>query len=116
MKNITLSLATAFLLASLGSSAELANDLDALAAGQRKGVAILEGWRMDVFGRDALDLVEGRLAFAVVRGKLKMAHIDDIGAKDEPVAHIDEPLGAAIVDDDAPLQISETATAANDED
>jgi ribonuclease D len=92
------------------------DDLEALAAGQRKGVAILEGWRMDVFGRDALDLVEGRLAFAVVKGKLKMAHIDDIGAKDEAIAHIDEAPAAAIEDDDDPLVIAEPNIAANDED
>ena len=71
---------------------------------------------MDVFGRDALDLVEGRLAFAVVKGKLKMAHIDDIGAKDEPVAHIDEAPAAAIEDDDFALVIAEPNVAANDED
>jgi ribonuclease D len=83
------------------------DDLEALAAGQRKGVAILEGWRMDVFGRDALDLVEGRLAFAVVKGKLKMAHIDDIGAKDEPVAHIDDVEPLAIGDDDEPVVVAD---------
>ncbi len=71
---------------------------------------------MDVFGRDALDLVEGRLAFAVVKGKLKMAHIDDIGAKDEAIAHIDEAPAAAIEDDDDPLVIAEPNIAANDED
>ena len=47
-------------------------DLEALAAGQREELSILEGWRFEQFGRDALDLVEGRLAFAVVNGKLKM--------------------------------------------
>jgi ribonuclease D len=92
------------------------DDLEALAAGQRKGVAILEGWRMDVFGRDALDLVEGRLAFAVVRGKLKMAHIDDIGAKDEPVAHIDDIPAAAIEDDEDLLVIAEPIATAKGED
>ncbi len=55
------------------------DDLDALAAGQRKGLAILEGWRFEQFGRDALELVEGKVAFAVVGGKLKMAPIGDIG-------------------------------------
>ncbi|WP_338466556.1 ribonuclease D [Novosphingobium sp. ZN18A2] len=67
------------------------DDLEALAAGQRKDVAILKGWRYEQFGRDALDLVEGKLAFAVVEGKLKMAHIDDIGSSpgDEAVAHVD---------------------------
>jgi ribonuclease D len=53
------------------------DDLELLAAGVRKDVSILEGWRFNVFGRDALDLVEGKLAFAVVNGKLKMTHVDD---------------------------------------
>ena len=48
------------------------DELEALAAGQRDGLAILQGWRFEEFGRDALDLVEGRLAFAIERGKLKM--------------------------------------------
>jgi ribonuclease D len=48
------------------------DELEALAAGQRTGLAILEGWRYDQFGRDALDLVEGRLGFTVLDGKLKM--------------------------------------------
>jgi ribonuclease D len=48
------------------------DELEALAAGVRKDLAILSGWRFDEFGRDALDLVEGRLAFATVGGKLKM--------------------------------------------
>ncbi|RHW17080.1 ribonuclease D [Sphingomonas gilva] len=52
------------------------DDLEALAAGQREGLSILEGWRCDQFGRDALDLVEGRLAFAVVNGKLKMTRTE----------------------------------------
>jgi ribonuclease D len=38
---------------------------------------MLEGWRFDQFGRDALDLVEGRLAFAVIGGKLKMTRTED---------------------------------------
>ena len=54
------------------------DDLELLAAGVRKGLSILEGWRYEVFGRDALDLVEGKLAFAVVHGRLKMTHIDDM--------------------------------------
>ena len=67
------------------------DDLEALAAGQRKGLAILEGWRFEQFGRDALELVEGRMAFAVVAGKMKMAHIDDIG-NDPLVDQEAEPL------------------------
>ncbi len=58
------------------------DDLDALAAGARNNLAILEGWRFEQFGRDALNLVEGNLAFAVVKGKLKMAHIDEIAGGD----------------------------------
>jgi len=52
-------------------------DLEALAAGQRGGLAILEGWRYDQFGHDALDLVEGRLAFTVQGGKLRMTRTED---------------------------------------
>jgi ribonuclease D len=52
-------------------------ELEALAAGQRDGLSILEGWRYDQFGRDALDLVEGRLAFAVGNGKLRMTRTED---------------------------------------
>ena len=52
------------------------DDLEALAAGQRKDLAILTGWRYDQFGHDALDLVEGRLGFTVKQGKLKMTRTD----------------------------------------
>jgi ribonuclease D len=51
-------------------------ELELLAAGQRQGLAILDSWRYDQFGRDALDLVEGRLGFAVVGGKLKMTRTE----------------------------------------
>jgi ribonuclease D len=51
-------------------------ELEQLAAGRREGLAILEGWRFDEFGRDALDLVEGRLAFAIRKGKLAMTRTD----------------------------------------
>ena len=51
------------------------DELEALAAGVRK-LPMLEGWRYETFGKDALDLVEGKLAFAVERGKLKMTRIE----------------------------------------
>ena len=54
-----------------------ADEMAALAAGARD-LPVLQGWRFDVFGKDALDLVEGKLAFAVERGRLKMTHIDDV--------------------------------------
>lgn len=49
-----------------------ADELERLAAGERDGLRLLTGWRYDEFGHDALDLVEGRLGFTVVDGKLKM--------------------------------------------
>ncbi len=48
------------------------DDLEALAAGVREDLPILGGWRFEQFGSDALDLVEGRLAFATENGRLKM--------------------------------------------
>ena len=51
------------------------DDLEALAAGVRKGLKMLSGWRYEEFGKDALDLVEGRLAFAIENGKLKMSRV-----------------------------------------
>lgn len=80
------------------------DDLEALAAGQRKGLAVLEGWRFEQFGRDALELVEGKLAFAVVGGKLKMAHIDDIG-NNGPAAGTDTPALPADDDEDGPIVV-----------
>jgi ribonuclease D len=84
------------------------DDLEALAAGQRKGLPILEGWRFEQFGRDALELVEGKLAFAVVKGKLKMAHIDAIGGGND-----DEVEPAA--DDDTILLTTEGDELGGDE-
>jgi ribonuclease D len=52
------------------------DELELLAAGRRDGLAILTGWRCEQFGEDALDLVEGRLAFAVKNGKLKMTRTE----------------------------------------
>ncbi len=52
-----------------------ADELEALAAGARTNLNILQGWRFEEFGRDALNLVEGRLAFAIENGKLKMSRL-----------------------------------------
>ena len=59
-----------------------ADEMEALAAGVRD-LKVLQGWRYDVFGKDALELVEGKLAFAVQNGKLAMTHIDDMQASME---------------------------------
>ncbi len=48
------------------------DDLDLLASGVREGISILNGWRFEQFGKDALALVEGELAFTVASGKLVM--------------------------------------------
>ncbi|BEV01311.1 ribonuclease D [Novosphingobium olei] len=78
------------------------DDLELLAAGQRKNLPILEGWRFEQFGRDALELVEGKLAFAVVKGKLKMAHIDKIASdREDPAIVVDD------ADADAPVAVAE---------
>jgi ribonuclease D len=62
------------------------DEMEALAAGLRD-LPLLQGWRYEVFGRDALDLVEGKLAFAVKKGKLTMTHVDDVPAVEvEPEA------------------------------
>jgi ribonuclease D len=63
-----------------------ADEMEALAAGVRN-LPVLDGWRFEVFGKDALDLVEGKLAFAVEKGRLKMTHIDDVVI----LADADEP-------------------------
>jgi ribonuclease D len=41
-----------------------ADELDRMAAGKRD-VHALTGWRREIFGRDAIDLIEGRLALAL---------------------------------------------------
>ena len=53
------------------------DELELLAAGVREDLPILSGWRHEEFGRDALALVEGRLAFAIEQGKLKMTRAAD---------------------------------------
>ncbi len=64
------------------------DELELLAAGVRD-LPVLQGWRHEIFGRDALDLVEGKLAFAVENGRLKMTHIDDVAGEEAPVASAD---------------------------
>ncbi|MBN8483244.1 MAG: ribonuclease D [Sphingomonadales bacterium] len=60
-------------------------DLELLAAGNRE-LPLLKGWRFEVFGKDALDLVEGKMAFAVVNGKLKMTRIEAPAPAVDPAA------------------------------
>lgn len=46
-----------------------ASDLDALAAGERSS-PVLKGWRKEVFGRDAIELCDGKVALAVDGAKV----------------------------------------------
>ena len=69
------------------------DEMEALAAGVRK-LPVLQGWRYEVFGRDALELVEGKLAFAVKDGKLTMTHIDDVHAEAQADAEADAQADA----------------------
>ena len=78
------------------------DDLELLAAGVRKNLSLLDGWRYEVFGRDALELVEGKLAFAVLGGKLKMTHVDEIHgdmAQQNPLAAEDEAIEEAVAEE-----------------
>jgi ribonuclease D len=52
-------------------------DLDRLSAGERKGIAALDGWRREVFGQHAIDLMEGRLALTYREGEIAWLHADD---------------------------------------
>ena len=62
------------------------DELEALAAGVRDGLTILSGWRFEQFGSDALDLVEGRVAFGVTDGKLTMTTTAKVT---EPIESVD---------------------------
>jgi len=52
------------------------DELDAIAGGVRAGLTVLGGWRFDVFGKDALALIDGRLGFVVKAGRLTMTAIN----------------------------------------
>ena len=51
-------------------------ELEALASGARD-LPMLQGWRWDAFGKDALALVEGKLAFAVKNGRMLMTRVEE---------------------------------------
>jgi ribonuclease D len=51
------------------------DELEAIAAGARDDLPLLTGWRYEVFGKDALALVEGRLAFSVRSGRMVMSEL-----------------------------------------
>ncbi|MFQ3595693.1 MAG: ribonuclease D [Sphingomonadaceae bacterium] len=55
-----------------------ADDIEALAAGVREGLPLLEGWRRELFGSDALAVVEGRKGFLIKDGQLRMLALEDL--------------------------------------
>ncbi|MFZ1741895.1 MAG: ribonuclease D, partial [Pontixanthobacter sp.] len=72
------------------------DEMEALASGVRK-LPILEGWRYEVFGKDALELVEGKTGFAVRNGRLIMSHIDDMHSPVDDCFEVTE----AVTDEEA---------------
>jgi ribonuclease D len=42
-----------------------ADDIEALVRGRRDGLAMLHGWRYDIFGRKAVELLEGKMSIRV---------------------------------------------------
>lgn len=44
-----------------------------LVRGHREGLALMEGWRYDLVGRELIDLLEGRLALYLDAGVIKVA-------------------------------------------
>ena len=61
------------------------DEMESLAAGVRD-LPVLKGWRYEVFGKDALELVEGRLGFGVEKGRLIMTRLADVPESREPLA------------------------------
>ncbi len=57
-------------------------ELERLACGESEGLAVLHGWRADVFGRDAVALCEGRLAIALRHGE---AVVLEAPSREKPV-------------------------------
>ncbi len=51
-------------------------DLDRLAAGEREGNALLEGWRREMIGKELTDLLDGRIALSIENGTLTVRKLD----------------------------------------
>ena len=52
------------------------DDLERLAVEERPDIPALQGWRFDVFGRDALDMKAGKIALRLERGKVRKTALD----------------------------------------
>lgn len=51
------------------------SDMEALVTGERNGLALLSGWRFDLFGKEALALIEGEIALTAKGSQLKATAI-----------------------------------------
>lgn len=71
------------------------DDLAALAAGRREGLPLLSGWRLDIFGRDALALMDGKLCFSVQDSTLNMRNLSELVHTGQPS---EEPIADAAPD------------------
>ena len=52
------------------------DELERLAAGEREGIAVLSGWRLDLLGRELLALLDGRLSLVIHRGEVVVEERD----------------------------------------
>jgi ribonuclease D len=52
------------------------DELERLAAGERKGIAVLSGWRLDLLGKELLALLDGRLSLVIHRGEVVVEERD----------------------------------------
>ena len=50
-------------------------DLDKIASGSNDG-PVFEGWRYDIFGKNALLLCEGKIGLAADGNKIKIVHVN----------------------------------------
>ncbi len=61
-------------------------EIERLAAGERRNLPSLTSWRAEVFGKDALALLEGRLALATGRSGVRVLECDAEGSWKERAA------------------------------
>ena len=55
-----------------------AADLDAIARGEKNGIAALKGWRRDVFGKDAMQRCDGEIALSAKGDRVTTVQIDPV--------------------------------------
>lgn len=69
------------------------DDLEAMAMDSKADVPALRGWRRRIFGEKALELMQGKLALTMERGKVVTLEWQDLEPKDTiPVQAADEPV------------------------